>query len=251
MARRDEIPGTRIHPERTFEVTSVAGFVEMIEDLRQKTEHPIFFRGQRALAPLYPSLTRPRDGSERLAPEALARRERALLDEFRRRLPKQRGGTPDYWETAMLGRHHGLPTRLLDWTELPMVALFFAVTGGAHRPQRGAVVGTRGTRRLIHELPDAIGAAPWELRKDGPIFFVPDFQDARILPQRSVLSVWRDPTVPFERASDEVWCFAVPAESHRAIRRELDAIGVNEEMMFPGLDGSARYLAWKATEEEW
>ncbi|MGH7858297.1 MAG: FRG domain-containing protein [Candidatus Binatia bacterium] len=244
---------------REFTIRSVAEFVELLHDLGSQPEHPTSFRGQTTSCALYPTLTRPGGPAAGASREGLVHAEQKLLDEFRRRVPKQDFERSDYWETAILGRHHGLPTRLLDWTELPIIALFFAVTlapdeaprdSGASEPQ-GLVFGTHGERFFMHELAERVGAAPWELKDEEPKLFIPDFRDERIFPQRSVLSVWRDPTQPFEKVSSAVWRFDVPADCHRQIRRELDGLGISAELLFPDLDGAARYLTWKATEEEW
>jgi hypothetical protein len=100
------------------------------------------------------------------------------------------------------------------------------------------------------EVGERYGPEPWSLHDTGPHFFIPDFRDERILPQRSVLSVWKDPALPFEQVTDEVWCFVVPPSFHHAVRKELDRMGINEEILLPGFDGAARYVGWKIADEE-
>lgn len=95
----------------------------------------LLFRGQGVDKPLVPKIGRPEfhlafdpqfgKGGWRLQPS----REQAILEEFKRISLPYLGDLPpsNDWEWLSLAQHHGLHTRLLDWTSNPLVALFFAV----------------------------------------------------------------------------------------------------------------------------
>src|SRR5712692_2946522 len=112
------------------------------------------YRGQRkACWELFPSLTRPggpcEDGLDTDNRETWRDKEAHILKDFKTHAShhSQLGnlGSLSELELAILAQHHGVPTRLLDWTMNPLAALYFAVEedGGEHDSAVWAVHGHR------------------------------------------------------------------------------------------------------------
>jgi hypothetical protein len=195
--------------------------------------------------------------------------ERHLLRNFRKYAHRERPG-PTTWDWLALAQHHGLPTRLLDWTFSPLVALHFATATwndepsalwavdceGAHAllPERlqdvlereGALVFT--TEMLAEPAPmlrdlDALGDD-----EDDPfcVFFEPPSLDERIVNQAAVLSATSDPRCHMEDWLDahpglwRVW--EIPPEVKAEVRERLDQANITERVLLPGLDGLAAWL---------
>lgn len=248
-------------------IESVDQFLKRLGELRKNGTHPTTFRGQPIEDPLLPTLSRKTHWGIQLDICRILRMERKLIREFRRRIPS--GQELNGWEIVTRARHHGLPTRLLDWTELPLVALFFAVETkpkqDKEKEEDCAVYGTHHERLFVSDLPNE----PWDIPKSdpGPHFFVPDYLSERIFPQRSILSVWRDPSWPFPElfpnhheedyskdlqavVPDKLWRFTVAGRRRRCIQMDLEMhYGVNNETLYPGLDGAAKALGWKIMRE--
>ena len=195
------------------------------------------------------------------------RLERHLVRNFRKYAHREAPG-PTTWDWLSLAQHHGLPTRLLDWTFSPLVALHFATASwpddealllavdceGAHdllpAPLRAAYEREGSLVFTTDMLADlAPGLESFDaLTEDEPfvIFFEPPSLDERIVNQAAVLSAISDPTCHMEQwldAQPELWrAWRIPPEVKAEVRERLDQAHVNERVLMPGLDGLAAWL---------
>ena len=173
------------------------------------------------------------------------------------------------WDWLALGQHHDLPTRLLDWTYSPYVALHFATQNVAKYDRDGIVwcidyvaaherlpeqlrdaLAVEGanvfTTELLAEAATALGDLE-QYGEDFVLFVEPPSFDARIVNQYALFSV-----VSRAHAGLDEWIAAhaelvrrivVPAELKWEVRDKLDQANVTERVLFPGLDGISHWLA--------
>jgi hypothetical protein len=195
--------------------------------------------------------------------------ELALLRNFRKYARAEGAESDSIWNWLALGQHRGLPTRLLDWTYSPLVALHFATDDPSTFDRDGVVwcvnfveanklLPRRLQRILRQEASDTFTVemlAGFETlrqfdalaREPFVVFLEPPAIDRRILNQFALFSLMSDPAGHFDewlRAHEDL-CrrVVIPARLKWELRDQLDQANVNERVLFPGLDGLSRWLA--------
>lgn len=164
------------------------------------------------------------------------------------------------WEWMCLAQHFGLPTRLLDWTENPLVALYFAVEadGSATGPTDGAFFELDPldlNRRAFDQAPAVVMFDEDEFLQSylptakpgpsmGPVAAIAGRSFDRIVAQVGTFTVSHRLMDDLLRAHGGVCVtmIRIPAAAKPHIRAALNDINVNASTVFPDLGNLANHL---------
>lgn len=215
------------------EICDVAGYIEYVLKT-SRGRNPIYRGHSSKKYDLMPSLGRHikhPDGSM-CAPTYLRGREIEILEEFRgESVPFIIDRNRTMLDVMVLAQHHGVPTRLMDWTTNPLVALYFAVKN-VNRDADGVVY----IAPAAPPLPPEVRSGHFlPIDVHGLFSFTPQHIDMRIAAQFSVFTLHGDPYKPLDKSLFESVWFA--GSKKELILSELHMLGVNAQSIFPGLSG--------------
>lgn len=222
-------------------VRTVKDFEHFVDVLvNDNTQDTVLFRGQgRDLDPVPKlarlKLDRPVTEAEMQMLRDLKLQSRPMLD-----VPPA-----DDFEWLALGQHHGLPTRLLDWTPNPLTALWFAVNKPADGIEPGAIWIFKPQAddyvSPSDKIPFDIGAVK---------VYRPSVVTGRIRAQSGWFTIH-----PFDKSKDafvmahesakgEFIKLIIPHDLFASLRYRLDQMGVNKASLFPDIDGLCGHVEW-------
>lgn len=220
--------------------TSVVEFLGCIEGHVGEA----MFRGQSDIAwPLLPSIARFASAIDGY--DCISDIEDHLLEKFRHfAIPFNDFRKIPVIEQLVHAQHYGLPTRLMDWSTNPLKALFFAVEQANMDAVDGVVYITRPVSWME-------GTAHVK-SLDNFLAFYPELLHERIAAQDACLLAFplskTDKSVPelsegnVPEGLEILEKMVIPAAAKQELRRQLSAVGVSHRTVFPGLEGTTRWI---------
>ncbi|MCA8256101.1 FRG domain-containing protein [Burkholderia sp. AU31624] len=242
------------HMQHLRDVCTLAEFLHevtnRVDDPLWPEDPQVLFRGHRnAEHTLIPGIARPQVFD--LTPGI----EQSMLSDFKRRaLPYLNFPHAELsdLEWLAIAQHHGMATRLLDWSGSALAALWFAVQAPAKPGSHGAVW------MLTYDPPVTVlspnSAQPFRVRRTGVVY--PSHVSPRITAQEGYFTLHRsypgdNDTLRFPplECEDDYWqrlqYVTIPAEAFARMRLDLAKAGVTPATLFPDLDGLARHMNGK------
>jgi hypothetical protein len=230
-----------IHGHDDWHVTTYRDFIRWLGFLPENGCKPIF-RGQRTDYPLLPSICRVAE------PLLLLNHERALFQRFKEAAKPCLHLIPETdWDWLVVAQHHGLPTRLLDWTYDPFVALWFALENSTKEGSNPEVWALLPNEQDIIENTEKSRPFAGTRTK----IFEPEFMIPRVKAQKGCFTSFKfiesskKGCVPLERNKylrENLVRVRIANSAVKGILNRLEDARISKSTIYPDLDEVARRL---------
>ena len=235
---------------KTDQIESVQGFITLVDHVKDSEESngnrsDFLFRGQSQDWPLLPKLARLRLRGD------VTKIERLIMDKFKRAsLPLTEFKPEDDWDWIALAQHHGLPTRLLDWSGNALAALWFAVKDPPiiekNKKQNGIIW------LLMPDVDDFKSDTYGPFSNRQTKLFRPRVISRRISAQAGAFTVHKfnknEKVIGLETHrgySRKLIKISIAPDNFAQIRHRLNMLGVNYSTIYPDIDGLCSHLQWR------
>lgn len=188
--------------------------------------------------------------------------EQNVIFRFRQKAQVRHTNLPssdDYYGWLFLMQHYRLPTRLLDWTESPLNAAFFALGDKSNENEDGCLYALNPHTLNLKELrvqgiilPNNESSLPFIKKAfDSNAMYInkvlaiePYEVDVRMMVQLSTFTIHGAGKSIFDCTEVDEFLikFLIPASSKKRIREELKYLGIRESNLFPDLEHLAQEI---------
>ena len=236
-----------------IEITDTVSLVKKVEEVNELLKGQVWWRGQNDFKwKLEPSVFRD---------EFKDYDEKSGIQRFMHKAQSRHSSVPPISEKQnwlFLMQHYGLPTRLLDWTESPLIACYFAID-----PNYDEADGALFALSPYKLNEDQVGVHKLLMPYDSPaveiinstfkddqenvekiIAIRPAEVDLRLLTQLSVFTLHGHNKLLEELPNSQEFIIKIkiPKNAKKELRKELKRLGVRESNIFPELDHLAQEI---------